>query len=227
MDESPEYTYFTFPVTFLKRAFININQVCSDAIIYCLFVQAHKQNDTPFKNMQSACRKLNLRSDVELMEWFDAGQKLFNEVPLNTPKVSLKDDLIFEFMDKPKTEYEIVVFLAFAAFKSILGRNDYAKTNNDLLLARMAGCEKPITNLPYPLSNYNNRYQLDKIKGELRNNWKLKIYGKNMHGFYISFKMNLQNLIKVAETKRKKYKDFQNKYEQYEAEKLVLKELYG
>ena len=96
------------------------------------------------------------------------------------------------------------------------------------MLVRMAGKSsvKEIDSLPEPLKIYANRYHLDKLKKELRNNWKLKMYGKHTRGFYVSFSMELPDLILEVEKKRKKY--IEKNYQSIEAEarKAALKKLY-
>lgn len=83
--------------------------------------------------------------------------------------------MIFDFYKNHKTEFEIVVFLAFAAIRSILQKQPYTKITNEYLIGRMSGNSgkgEPVNPL---LVKYTSRYRLDKIKNELQLSWGLTL----------------------------------------------------
>ena len=57
-----------------------------------------------------------------------------------------------------------------------------------------------------------------KIKTELRDNWNLITYSRYTRGFYVSFKLDLEQLVYEAEKRRKSTKEKQAQL----AEKLAL-----
>ena len=91
----------------------------------------------------------------------------------------------------------------------------------------MAGNNKPGEPIPDGILKYNNRYQLDKIKLDLQLNWGLKLYGNHTRGFYVSFSMSLESLIKQAELRRKKYKLKGLQRQKEDAKKAVLLAIKG
>ena len=99
---------------------------------------------------------------------YRTGEMLYNSIPTNSPKTSILKDTLEEFWNIiNKTEFEIVVFIAFAAIRSILQRQPYTKITNEYLIGRMAGNSKAGEPIPDRLFKYNKRHQLDKIKMEL------------------------------------------------------------
>ena len=72
---------------------------------------------------------------------------------------------------------------------------------------------------------YANRYQIDKIKKELIFNWYLVYYSRHTRGFYVSFKLDIEELVFEAEKKRKSVKEKQQKQAQNEALKKALERL--
>ncbi|MFZ4771588.1 MAG: hypothetical protein ACOYLO_15500 [Ferruginibacter sp.] len=223
-----EFKYFTFPVSVLQSGSIHIKNTCFMMVHYSVYHHANtlKLGDLKQKE-QSAANFLNVSLNNAPLITYRQGERVANLTPPQTPKVSLKTDLVWDFPKNDKTEFEIAVFLAFAAFKSILGGKAYSKTNNAMLLARMAGQTKPGEPLPPEVEKYNNRYQLEKIKNELRLNWNLQIYGRHTQGFYFSFKMDIKQLVMAAEEKRYRYKLKQISEAQNEAYNHAIKQLYG
>jgi hypothetical protein len=224
MAKDDHYRYFTFPVALLDGAFMDIHNVCQNGILYSVFDYARKLTGTNSQKMTIAAEYYRVEYSVCQ---YNRGLELFNNLPPGTPKVSLKSSLVWGFNNNGKDEFQISVFLAFAALKSILGAKPYGKTNNSFMLARMAGFSKPGKPLPEQLEKYNNRYQLDKIKSELRINWNLQVYGIHTQGFYFSFKLSLQELVLEAEKKRKSHQLKKLKDEQNIAYTLAIKQLYG
>jgi hypothetical protein len=72
---------------------------------------------------------------------------------------------------------------------------------------------------------YTNEYQTKKIKTELQYSWGLVHYARWTHGFYVSFKLSLEELIFEAEKRRKSVKEKQRKREEKETLDRVLSTL--
>jgi hypothetical protein len=150
-------------------------------------------------------------------EAFRRGKRLYDKTPSKCPKTSINVDILFDFYKNNKSDFEVVTFLAFAAIRSILQKQAYSKITNQYLLSRMAGGTSKDADLPDCLIPYNNRYQLDKIKTELQLHWGLKLYGNHTRGFYVSFSMDLEDLVYHAEKNRKAYQERQLKNQKKEA----------
>ncbi len=190
--------YLTFPVMLLKDAKYNIVETLDAVVYYCL-VDNIKRFDLSPEQAQSKMKMTfgNLGKAVQL------GNEIFSQTPVNAPKTSVSKDIIFDFYNNYKSDFEIDCFLGFAALRSILQSKPFIKCTNAYLLARMAGNSNISEDLPEWVRKYQSRYHLDKLKKELQLNWGLKIYGEHVRGFYISFIMELKRLIYHAELKRK------------------------
>ncbi|MDQ3022692.1 MAG: hypothetical protein M3R36_19325 [Bacteroidota bacterium] len=219
-------TYFNFPICLIDGMFEDKLKVLNNIFDYTIYAKAVSLEHGSMKDKVNETLKY-FGVTANATRVLDNGKKLFNSTPKKSPKASIKKDLYFDYYQHEKTEFEIVVLCGFLAIRSILLFKPYCKVTDDYMLVRMAGraTVKEIENLPEPLKKYINRYHLDKIKKELRN-WKLKLYGKHTRGFYVSFEMELKDLIFEVEKKRKKYieKNYQNT--EAEARKEVLRKLY-
>jgi len=223
--------YLTFPIVLLNKATVDIRQTCSDIFNYCGFVEAKRigenEPDTLTELMEQASTELEIQWGDSLAS-YNAGQRLFNKIPPRSPMTSINHDIVFSYFENHKTDFEIVTFLAYAAIRSIIQTKPYVRITNDFLIARMAGyptissaCnsvfsndykrnkiygKKILYNVPPLIKNHSTRYRLDKIKSELQAHWGLKLYGGTkhfpVHGFYVSFKKSLKELVKIIEAKR-------------------------
>jgi len=170
---------------------------------YCGYKEAIRQGGTIENRMKKAGEMLGITWG-DCQSNFDRGRSLANSTPRRTPMTSINHDRIFDFYDNYKSDFEIITFLAFAGIRSILQMKPYTRVTNDYLIVRMAGYNTTncIEDVPPHIKKYNTRYKLDKIKSELQNNWHMKLYGKCTHGFYVSFKLSLNQLVKAVESKR-------------------------
>jgi hypothetical protein len=168
---------------------------------------------------------------------------LFTKYGTNCPMVSVSKDIFFDFYGNhaTKTEFEIAIFLAYCGLKSILGTKTYTKTNNGLLLARMAGygtkqefdTECGMSKEPHPyfytyFANDNQiRYQLTQkiIERELVLNWHLKYYSSGVRGFYFSFVMKFETLVLNVEKGKKSNRLKLHNQQKNEAIKAAKKQL--
>lgn len=220
-------TYFNFPICLIDGIFEDKMKVLNNIFDYSIYAKAVTLEDGSIKDkINSALKYFVVEANAERV--LKNGKMLFTNLSKNSPKASIKVALYFDFYKYDKTDFELAVLCGFCAIRSIILFKPYCKATDNYLLVRMAGkaTVKEIENLPEPLRKYNNRYHLDKVKKELARNWKLKMYGKHTRGFYVSFDLELIDLIFEAEKKRKKY--IEKNYQSIEAEarKEALKRLY-
>ena len=220
-----EPKYLTFPIQIIEGGLNNITGSLNNAMYYCLYYQYLKkveyQSDEP---ANEAAEYLGITFNY-IDKALKAGKSLYETNPKNSPLTSITKDMIFDFYENDKTQFEIVCFLSFAALKSIIQDQGYKKMTNEYLLSRMSGNSKSKADIDPTLKPFTSRYQLDKIKQELQLNWGLKYYSNKARGFYVSFTMPLDKLAMIAEKKNKTYKLKQLKQMKQQARDKAIKEL--
>jgi hypothetical protein len=120
--------------------------------------------------------------------------------------------------------------MAFLALRSIIGHKEYARTNFDLMFARMSGhnSTKEAKKLPDGLQPYQKEYRRNKVINALKKDWHLSYYSAiGIRGFYVSFDMSYFDLCKIAESKRTSSIMKAIKEGEKKAKAEVLKELKG
>jgi hypothetical protein len=134
--------------------------------------------------------------------------------------VSINKDIVIDFVKNigGKSDFDIAVFLAYCGLRSILGNKTYTKTNNEHLMARMAGYntyddyKKSGARIDYFETNFSTvqkiRYQLTQkiIEKELMLKWGLKYYSSNSRGFYFGFNIEFRDLVRGVELSKKTIK---------------------
>lgn len=212
--------YLSFPVQLLRED--NIKEIARKAIRYGIIDYMVRHELEGIGGFNYACGIIGIKASS-----YDGTRKVYDEFNNSIDKVvyvSIKKDMLFEFMDKSKTDFEIDVFRAFIGVKSILGKKPFQKITNGFLVARLAGfsSEKEaiecvsrgfaggvcMENGGFKFHQYHGkRYQIDKLKEELEKRYKLKLYGTHTRGFYVSFKMSFKALVMQAEANKKGAKD--------------------
>lgn len=160
---------------------------------------------------------------------FSDGMQLYKKYySEKAPFVGIEHEMLFDFYKNEKTEFEIVCLMAFLALRSIIGHKKYARTNFDLMFARMLGFAsvKNVGNSKV-LDSYKTRYKRTKIIDTLKKDWHLSFYSANdgLRGFYVSFDMSYLDLCRMAESKRKSSIMKAIKEDEKKAKAEVLKEL--
>jgi len=218
-------TYFNFPVP-LMQASPNIKKFCNDVIDYCIYRHSLSLNGS--NAIKDAAHYFGVTLG-NISKTARNGEQLYDSLPLNSAMTGINSNLLFEFYQEYKSDHEIAVLMAFLAIKSILGKKSYTRITTDFLLCRMAGfvSKKELTELPDYLKTYCKRRSMNNIKLDLQKSYGLKIYGRYTRGFFVSFKLTFEELIKEVEMKRKRYYEKQIKDQQSEAVKKVLGNLYG
>jgi len=203
--------YLTFPIILFKNASIDIKGAINEVYCYCLYYRCSGQ-DMP-QSLEDSVKQIGIDfSDSEAA--YKHGRLLYESLNDNCPKASIAKEHLMDYYSNPKTDKEIMGFIAFVAIRSILQKQPYCKITNGYLLSRMAGNSKTGEPLPPNVQKYLTRFHMDNLKYELKTKWKLKILGKNVRGFYISFSMELNQLAAVivsVKTKREKIKELKKR----------------
>lgn len=226
---SDEGTYYNFPIQLIKGFLDNDKRCLNNILDYHLYKHSLKlECGSEIENFEDAAAyyEINL---VNSNECFKNAVHLINSIPAKSPRVSIASSVFWNFYQNYKSEFEKVCLLSYLAFKSILGDKPYCKVDNNYFLARLNGNVNTIENtseLEESIQKYANHYQIRKIKNELSFNWGLKTYSRQTRGFYISFKLSLEELIFQAEKNRKSYKEKMLKKSEADAVKKALEKLY-
>lgn len=232
MTNIPEkHKYITFPVELIKDAFDDIGSVCNNALCYAIYVKYSECED-----LHETCDFLGIEPNASYIESIVTdGKGIYEKYRTNgtCPMVSIGSAAIFNYLVNPKTDFEISVFCAMCAAKSIIGSKPYyPKCTTDYFIARMFGFRsvnefmasepKPEYYQKYFSTKEQVRYQLTKklIKGVLVEHCYLKYYATKMRGFAISFKMDLEDLVYEIELKKHNKQWSKSQREQAEAKAL-------
>lgn len=203
--------YLTFPVLLLKGMFENPKTTVNNVFYYCGYAVANKTDYfDPIEGIEAAGNFLGI-------EWGNAkltlkeGKRLFESMPDKSPITSIRKDILFDYYNNEKSEFEIACFLAFAALRSIMQAKPYSKTNKGLIHARMFGY-RSVKEIPVHLMEgfevkYSTRRRMDRIIQELEFTWGLKMFSNHTRGLFVSFKMDHEALARICETQKMKYKE--------------------
>ncbi len=233
-----ESKYFNFPVQLLKGFLIDHKACLSNILDYALYdhaknILADDEDDEDEREMDvkiiQSSHFFGVDLPIEAMDQiFENGEELYYEYPRNSPKVGISEDVYWDFNNNYKSDFEKVSLLAFLALKSIVQKKAYCKVVNHFILSRMdgmTGSVKSNEELSPEIQKYANEYQMKKIKFELSENWNMNYYGRYTRGFYVSFKMELVDLIYQVEKKRKARQVDQHKEKQKTALECALEKL--
>jgi len=214
--------YFTAPIVLLSGFFDDHQKCLVNIGSYAYFIK-YKELRDQCEDSEETTKKTNkyfgdIFTDTKVA--FDNGLQINKAVSkLSLPFTSISVEMAKDFIHTDKPEIMKVTLLAFLALKSISGSNDGAvKTNKQLLFSRMAGLPKPLANpiagnfeayedeflatIPKALHKWYHRRGFEKIKNQLQVFWGVSYYSYRIRGFYFSFKMPLESLIKFAESQR-------------------------
>ncbi len=217
-----EIRYLLFPIELLQDS--DIQQVCRKAFDYGIY---RKALDFIFEGET----KVTPRHIEQSMKYFGLvvnhlerrvkdGKVLFDTFSLSNPMVSINKEKLLQYQND-KTAFEVLVFRAECAIRSILGKKPYSKVTNEYLMARMYGFRN-VADFQRNECQVLPRYQLDKIKLELQKKWHLVYYSRQTRGFYVSYSLPLEKLIYHAELNRESYKAKELKRTKDEAYKKVM-----
>lgn len=249
--ENNQYVYLRFPVQILKCEFGNMKKLCGDAITYGIIEHMERKNYSGWKGYGTSLYELGMnagfkRSDysdqpknaIDYLEethftkWYDRDRKIYNEYKDSIDKpitCSIKRILLFEFMNKPKSEFEIAVFRFFIALNSIQGTKEHGQAtydrifavsfgyNTDKVLKHGLGKREKIDLDLFKTDKerevyqkYSTQHNRQRIVETLELHWYLKWVGATYDGNFFSFTKGYKalNTIKsMAIIKRKKPKE--------------------
>ncbi len=138
-------------------------------------------------------------------EWvYSNGKELANKYKKAKSFTSLNTSIFWQFYKETKSPNEWLALFMFLALKSIVGAKSYSSSNNALLLSRMDGYStiQPREKLSFKITNY----RIQETKNDLRLDWRLSYYAQHTRGFYFSFKLPIEKLIKIAEEQKRSNK---------------------
>lgn len=202
MEGSNGQKYFNFPIVLLEGFLIRDKKCLNNIFDYAIYAYCINNFEDDIKQATDFFG-VNIGNESKTIR---NGKALFESIPKNSPKVGINKDIFFDYYKNEKTEFQKVTLLAFLAIKSVLQNKSYCKLDNNYLFARMDGKSHSIKNdgeLSMELLKYKNEYRSVKIKNELILGWGLIHYAYHTRGFYVSFKMQLEELIYQVEKKKK------------------------
>ena len=221
-----ELQFYHFPVAVLANGITERTLFQMVQYYICSYME---ENEVTFAE---ACKELCLENWNE-----DDCRTTFEYYKNCRAKTSISRDLYWQWRNKVKTEseYSKLLLLAFLAVKSIVGRKDYAITNYDFLLARMAGDNVPrykthkgkkVLILPPHIKPINTRRKHEQLRDDLLH-YHVTTWGRRgRRGFAISTKLKDVELALLIETNGPKPKA-QLRKERIDKVKAILKELQG
>ena len=205
---SSETQYFNFPVQLLNN-YLTDKEKCLDRILYySLFYHAENRLEYGVlrERIQASAKYYGVKLGsikTAIAEGRELNDSLNDQ---GSPIVGVSTKLYWDYRSNRKTEFEEITFLAYLAIKSIVQKKAYCKITNLYWLSRMDGKSHSVSaewELSEEVRKFSKAYQINKIKEELSINWNLIHYGRYTRGFYVSFKMSLEDLIFQVEKKRK------------------------
>lgn len=222
-----EVRYLLFPIEILQET--DIKRVCSKAFDYGIYRKAldfivEGETKVMPRHIEQSMKYFNLVVNG-LERRAKDGKIIYDTFSNNNPMVSISTDSLIQYGKEDKTDFEVSTFRAYCAIKSILGTKLYAKTSNKYLAARMYGFRN-VRDFDNSSQIEPSRYQFDKIKLELQNDWYLTYYSNlGIRGFYLSFKLSLEKVIEIAELSRASTKAKKLKQEKKEVYLKVMQKL--
>ncbi len=218
--------YINFPVQLLNGFLIDYRVCLANMLYYAIYT--HSVDKLEFEGSYESAVKYFGCENNNAAKSKQKGEELYNSIPLKSPKVGLKLSTFWDYYKSEKSEFEIACLLGFLAIKSIVQNKAFCKITNLYWLSRMDGNTGTVE-AEYELSDkvrkYALRYRSDKLKEELQDNWDLKYYSRHTRGFYVSFKLELDQLMYEAEKRRKSTIHKQREFEKKVALEKALERL--
>jgi hypothetical protein len=231
-----ETRYFSVPIRLLRGVISGekpIQEFASDTIDYSLYYHAkhsfygdegvgggYNSMETQIK---SAADFLHVKIG-NINSIISKGEQLYNQYRKEN-YCGINTDIIWDYINNPKTGYQKALFCAFCATRSIIGKSEYKKTNIDMIVARMFGYNnypELIANTPNITAKnvkkeilelrrkeiaerekYLKRYHYDKILFDLEDKWGLKRYSSHVRGVFISYTLDYNALANINEKSKK------------------------
>ena len=220
------YRFFHFPVAILA------NGITKESLIKILRFAIGSYLEEYQATINEARDDLDFSGGDE-----ESCRAVFEHYKNSRAKTSIRCDQYWQWRNnvENESEYSKLLLLAFLAVKSIIGQKNYAITNYDFLLARMAGDSAPrykthkgekVLILPPHIKPINTRRKLEQLRDDL-GRYHVATWGQQgLRGFAISTKLTEVELAHMIATNGEKPKA-QRRKERKELVKAKLKELQG
>ena len=222
--------YFNFPIKMMNKILTDKkerNNFLRNAVYYHLYSQFlrtidEKDDDLTDLEFFKQCIDDWGWSIIGVEKVFNESEKVYTTFQDSNIFSGISKDIYRDFLNNEKSDFDWECLCAFLALKSIIGNKEYAKTDNALLYARMSGKSNKNEFLQAPDFEFTE-YKRNKIINKLQLDWGLKYYSRYTRGFYFSFKMSLEKLITIEESKRQstRLKELKDK------KKEILKKIQG
>lgn len=233
-----ETKYFTVPIPMLQGLLAGqktIKNVMVNVMDYSIYYHAkhsvYGENGEMggYNSMETQLKAASdfLNIQTYLQRTLSNGKELYEGLQ-NKPYCSIAAQIMWDYYNNPKTDYQLALLCAFCAVRSIIGKAEYRKTNKGLIIARMFGYNDAAafkSSLPEKFSKYRGRvmfehytkevearekyakrYHMDKLLTDLELSWGLKRYSDHVRGMFISFSLDYKTLAVVNENSKKKHK---------------------
>lgn len=218
--------YINFPIQLLQGFLTDPNVVLTNILKFGIYAHSiEKLNKINPSAITSSMKYFGVKPWGNNIEFIQEAEEIYNSMPLKSPKVGISLNVFWDYFKNEKTEIENASLLGFLSIKSIVQNKSYCKVTNLYWLSRMDGKAESVDEigkLSPEIQRISNRYQSDKIKFELQDKWNLKYYSRHTRGFYVSFKLNLVDLITEAEKRRISTRKKQMEYEKNKALEVAL-----
>lgn len=197
------------------------------------------ETDSDFKNNAIELHRIKQAYEIlgfepNYVSCMNTAKQIEKSIPEKEPFPMVNKKLLFDFRDNEKSEFDLMQLACYISIQSILGQKSYCPTNKDMIICRAFGYSS-IKHLPKEMTpaikelfcKYMNRYHKDKIIQQLELNWNVLTYCPGMRGFYIGIngKITLDQLVLIAETKKKKNQINELKIKKNEAKEKALQQL--
>lgn len=223
-----EDKYFNVPIEIFSGFMLDHQTVLRNVADYAIYAHSLKlEFDSPEDKVKHAASYFNVTLGSALMT-LNNGKKLNGIYQDGAPKTGISLPMFWDYFDNEKSDFEKICLLGFLAIKSILQKKSFQKLDNKYWLSRMDGrakSVKEISELSKEIRFYANEYQTKKIKSSLVLNWGLVTYSRYTRGFYVSYKLSLEELIYEAEKKRISVREKEYKKMEQQALQNVLNRL--
>ena len=232
------YIYLRFPVQILRCEFYDIRKVCMDAIQYGVmeymkerkykgiegFIRAIKElnitygdwNSSDYSDQPKAA--INYLKELHYSKCYHEQNERYNELKdsIETPiTCSIKKSLLLDFLNKPKSEFDVAVFRFFIAINAIQGISKFGNATYDRVFATMFGYNTDrnieidgikmagLTSVEREIYlEYSTIKIRKKIINTLQNDYYLKWFPAGQRGNFYSFTIGRLALATIVETRK-------------------------
>ncbi|MDR0694141.1 MAG: hypothetical protein LBF81_02440, partial [Prevotellaceae bacterium] len=228
--------YFSVPVRLLRGLISGekpIKEFTSDVVDYSLYYHAkhslygEKGEKGGYNSIETQMRAAGKFLHVKIGNIdtvIHNGEGLYNQYQKEN-YCGINTNIIWDYKEHNKTDYQIALFCAFCATRSIIGKSEYKKTNIKMIVARMFGYNnysEMVADTPNITAKnvnkriiesrkkeiaerekYLTRYHYDKILSDLEIKWGLKRYSDHTRGMLISYILDYGKLAEINESSKK------------------------